>query len=304
MPICLPPIDRRSFLAGSLAAGVNALLPRRLWADDWPLDPDYFVVLADIHISNQQDIEHRGSKPVPMFRKAVERILDLGTRPAAAIVAGDCAFREGLPGDYAMLGRLLRPLRAAGVPVHLALGNHDHRLQLLSAFPDSTPRPAVRPTIPHKHVSVLKTTHADWYLLDSLDKTNVNPGVLGEAQLAWLAKSLDAQPNRPAIALAHHNLDWMVRAHGVADTAAFLNVVKTRPQVKAYFFGHTHAWRVNERMGLQLVNVPAVAWLFDPAQPRGFVTVKLRPDGATVVLEALDRNHPKHGKTVNLNWRA
>jgi 3',5'-cyclic-AMP phosphodiesterase len=303
MPICLPPIDRRRFLAGGLAAGASLLLPGGLKADDWPLDPDYFVLLADTHVPGQRSAEHRGVRPVETFRQAVGRILELAYRPAAVIVAGDCAFIHGMPGDYVSLGKLLKPLRQAGVPVHLALGNHDQRQLLLSAFPDATPRPSVRPTMTNKHVSVLKTTHADWVLLDSLDRTNYNRGVFGEAQLAWFAKYLDSQPQRPALALAHHNLEWMVRANGLADTPDFLKVVAPRKQLKAYFFGHTHAWHLNERMGLQLVNVPAVSWLFDPAQPRGFLTVKLRQDGATIVIETLDQKHPLHGKAFDVKWR-
>jgi 3',5'-cyclic-AMP phosphodiesterase len=55
---------------------------------------------------------------------------------------------------------------------------------------------------------------------------------------------------------------------------------------------------------MHLVNVPAVAWLFDKTQPRGFVTARLRPDGATLVLHALDHQHAKHGETIDLKWRA
>ena len=38
-----------------------------------------------------------------------------------------------------------------------------------------------------KCVSKIKMPHVDWYILDSLDKTKATPGVLGEAQIAWLA---------------------------------------------------------------------------------------------------------------------
>ena len=55
MPIQLPPISRRRFLAGSLAAGAGMLLPRRLLADDVPVDPNRFALLADTHVWEHRD---------------------------------------------------------------------------------------------------------------------------------------------------------------------------------------------------------------------------------------------------------
>ena len=104
----------------------------------------------------------------------------------------------------------------------------------------------------------------------------MTPGVLGEAQLAWLAKVLDAQPDKPALVLAHHNPDPAAKTTGLTDTAALMDVLLPRKQVKAYFFGHTHCWSLGRQKDLHLVNVPAVAWLFDKTQPRGFITVQLR----------------------------
>ena len=49
-------------------------------------------------------------------------------------------------------------------------------------------------------------------------------------------------------------------------------MVLPRKQVKAYFYGHTHIWGRTDISGIHLVNLPAMAWAFDPTQPRGFVT--------------------------------
>jgi 3',5'-cyclic-AMP phosphodiesterase len=303
MPIHLPPITRRRFLAGTLAAGTGLLLPRRLTAGQ-PADPDSFVLAADFHICEERDREQSGVKPVFALEEAGREMLALNPRPAGVVVAGDCAFNHGAPGDYAMLGTLVNPLREAGLPLHFALGNHDHREHFLAAFPDAKSAPADRPGVPAKHVSVLETPHANWFLLDSLNGTNVTPGVLGEVQLAWLAKALDARPDKPALVLAHHNPDQTAKGMGLTDTEALFEVLKPRQQVKAYIFGHTHGWRVDRRGDLHLINVPAVAWVFDKAQPRGFVAARLRPDGATLVLHALDRKHARHGEQIDLKWRA
>ena len=303
MPIHLPPINRRRFLAGTLAAGAGLLLPRRLAAQQ-PLDPDAFLLLADPHICEDRGKEHDGVKPAPSFEQAGREMLALTTRPAGAIIAGDCAFNHGMPGDYATLGKLIEPLREAGLPMHFALGNHDHRENFLAAFPEAKSDSIGDSSVPGKFVSVLETRHANWFLLDSLDKTNVTPGALGEAQLAWLAKAIDARPDKPALLLAHHNPDPTAKPSGLTGTQAFFDVLAPRRQVKAYFFGHTHCWNLGRFKDLHLVNVPALAWLFDKKQPRGFVTAQLRPDGATLVLHALDHEHAKHGQTIDLKWRA
>ncbi len=243
-------------------------------------------------------------KPVPSFEQVAREILAEDARPAGVMIAGDCAFMRGMPGDYAMLRQLLVPLRTAGMPVHLALGNHDHRENFLAAFPDAESAVADGPQVAGKFISVVETRHANWFLLDSLDKTNVTPGALGEAQLAWLAKALDARPDKPALILAHHNPDQTVKPSGLTGTDAFFDVLLPRKQVKAYFFGHTHCWNVGRHKDLHLVNVPAVAWLFDKTQPRGFVLTRLRSDGATLALHALDHQHARHGETIELNWRS
>ncbi len=305
MPIHLPPIDRRRFLAGTLAAGTGLLLPRQLPAqEEPPIDPNLWVLLADIHIGHPHDKKRRGVRPAEKLEQAVREILALSPRPAGVIVAGDCAFLHGESGDYVMIGKLIGPLRRAGVPIHFALGNHDNRERFLAAFPEAKKQAAIDPGKFGKYVSVLETPHANWFLLDSLEKTDFTPGLMGEAQLAWLAKALDARPDKPALVLAHHNPNIKGKfPAGLKDTEALLKVLMPRKQAKAYFYGHTHCWNIGRRTDLHLVNIPATAWLFNKSQPRGFITVQLRSDVATFELHALDRKHAKHGEKIDLKWR-
>ena len=172
---------------------------------------------------------------------------------------------------------------------------------------------------------MLETPHANWFLLDSLEKPSAKhdsagkdkadlfnvrfqginsgrwcPGSLGKAQLAWLGKALDARPDKPAILLDHHYLSL---GGGLRDTAALLELIEPRKQVKAVVFGHSHTWQRTTWQGIHLINLPAVAWVFDQAQPKGWVDAQLSPNGAAMVLHCLDRQHPKHGERVELKWR-
>jgi hypothetical protein len=315
MPVHLPPISRRQFLAGSLAAGAGWLLPGT--ADAAPAaDPNRWALLADTHIWERRDGLYHEVKPAVNLAQARAEILALRPPPAAAIVAGDTAFLEGHAADYALLLDLLKPIRTAGVPVHLALGNHDDRENFRKAIAGDCPdfRAKTRSVSPKmglsplpaspvagKCVAVLETPRVNWFLLDSLQKTDVTAGALGKAQLDWLAQALDARRAKPAIVLAHH---YLFLPGGLDDTDALLEVLIPRRQVKAYIFGHSHAWRHSTWEGIHLLNLPAVAWVFDNKQPHGWVDLTLTAAGAAVVLHALDKKHPKNGERLEMKWRS
>ena len=96
-----------------------------------------------------------------------------------------------------------------------------------------------------RHVSVVETVRANWFLLDSLDRVNTIPGELGEEQLTWLGKALDARAdNPPVLVVVHHDPQWSgaVIRTGLGDTEQLFEVLVPRKQVKAVMFGHTHLW--------------------------------------------------------------
>ena len=82
-------------------------------------------------------------------------------------------------------------VRKSGLTLHLTLGNHDHRGNFMKALPEDAAA-AKDGGLADRHVTLIESARADLYMLDSLDVTNNTPGVLGEGQLAWLAKSLDS----------------------------------------------------------------------------------------------------------------
>ncbi len=301
MPLHLPPLSRRRFLRTTLAAGAAAVLPRAAAGAPKAVDPNRLALLADTHVWADPERVHRGIRSVETAAAACRQVRALGPLPAHMIIAGDCAADAGEPGDYATLGRLLKPLREAGVTVHLVLGNHDHRENFYAAFPGS--RPEGEPAVAGKHAGVVETPRADLVLLDSLNKTNVTPGLLGEAQRAWLARTLDA-PGKPAVVVVHHNPDRREKPSGLLDTAALFETLLPRRRAKAYAFGHSHAWWYRKRDDVHLVNVPAVAWLFDKKAPRGWLDVHLETGGARLVLQTVDESDARHGQVDRLTWRS
>lgn len=299
MPIYLPPISRRKFLAGALAAGAS--LPG--WAfgkeveEHEEAESSRYLLFSDVHLGPHHQDEKHGVKPAVEFTRAVDHMLDLKNLPRRAVVTGDYAISWGNLGDYKMLRELTSRLSRAGVSCRFALGNHDTRKAFLEEFTDAREMIDSHAKELGKLVYVWETPHVNWFFLDMLHENDREMGIVGESQLGWLARSLDARRNKPALVVGHHNpvLDSKIR-----DTAAFYDVIVPRRQVKAYVYGHTHRWHLGEHEGIHLVNVPTVSAWKEADQPRGFLTADLHNHGMKVALHAVGSRDVKEHE---LAWR-
>ena len=273
MPIHLPPISRREFLRRTLVAGAALATLPALAAVGRKTELDEFALLSDIHIAGNQTTVQRGINMAEHLRIVGRELLAQRRNPAGVFITGDCALGDGQVADYESLVRLLDPMRSAGMTVHLALGNHDQRENFREIL-----KPASSPVASHQ-ASLIRSRRANWFVLDSLEKTLQTPGLIGQAQLDWLAKSLDANTTKPAIVLVHHN-PGIEGNMGLKDTLAFYEIIRPRKQVKAYIFGHTHKWKVwEDPSGIHLVNLPPVAYIFQQGDPAGWVHATTRHDG-------------------------
>jgi 3',5'-cyclic AMP phosphodiesterase CpdA len=200
------------------------------------------------------------------------------------------------------VANLLETIRKDQVPVHLALGNHDNRERFWEALQQE--KAAKRP-LADRQTALISTPRANWFVLDSLEQTLSTPGLLGQEQLDWLAGALDANRAKPALILIHHNPGTLANVSGLKDTEALFAVIRPRKQVKAYIFGHTHVWKVDQDpSGLHLVNLPPVAYVFREGEPAGWVHATLERKGMRLEFRCLDAAHKAHAQVVNLRWRA
>ena len=314
MPIILPPITRRQFIKGSLALGGTALLNSRALAaadsDRTRLDPNRVALLADTHISADPAQRYPGTKwpgsPVvedehewvnmaDCLAQTAKRVIALNPRPAHLIVNGDCALSNGREGEYKEFLRLVEPIRAAGITVHVTIGNHDNRENLWRLLP------FLKEEQLGVQAGVIELPHANLVLLDSGKK-----GILGDEQLNWLAKQLDQRAEKPALIFAHFNPypNRGIRPiRGMRDGASLLKVLAERKHARGYFYGHTHEWQHDQQDHLHFINQPAVSYYFGKGYAHGWVDMKLTETTAELELNCINAKHAQHGekRQITLN---
>jgi hypothetical protein len=302
MPISLPPISRRRFISRSIIGAAGLLLaPRTHALFGFGSREDHWALLSDTHVAADRATVLRGVNMANHLAAAAEDAIAAQENFRGAFVCGDCAYNNGQKEDYATFAQLIQPIRRK-VPVHLALGNHDNRERFWEALENE--RSAKRP-LADRQVALIKAPRANWFVLDSLEKTLSTPGLIGQEQLDWLAKALDANSSKPALILVHHNPGALANVQGLRDTEALMNVIRPRRHVKAYIFGHTHQWSVTpDESGIHLINLPPVAYVFQNGSPSGWTKAAVREDGMRLELRCIDPKHSAHGQVTNLKWRS
>ena len=302
MPIHLAPLSRRQFIGRALAATGALALDGRVLADATSQGARSWALLSDTHLAADRALVSRKVNMTDHFKKVVGEVLRLNEAPAGVMITGDCAYNSGELADYAAAGDLLTPLRKAGLPVHLTLGNHDHRDHFWQVFKEE--KSANRP-LADRQVALLHDGNVNWYILDSLETTLSSPGLLGPEQLHWLASALDANPKTPGLVVIHHNPGLNGGNLGLKDTLPLFEIIRPRTQVKAYIYGHTHFWKVEpDTSGIHLINLPPVSYVFREGEPSGWVHALIEQNGMQLELRCVDTTHKAHGQKVKLQWRA
>ncbi len=301
MPITLPPVSRRRFISQSVAAASGLLFkPQDGLSKDSSAEQTWGL-FSDSHVAADRELIARGAKMAANLETCVKEALAWQTKPAGAIVCGDCAYLQGQSGDYETFGSLIQPLRQTGLPVHLLMGNHDDRAHFAEVLGKDEKMPS---PVEQRHVALIESPFANWFLLDSLDQTNKTPGVLGDTQRAWLEKSLDAHADKPAVVVVHHNIVLNESKTGLMDSNELLAILRPRKHVKACIYGHTHTWEVKpDESGIHLINLPPTAYVFAAPRPNGWVQATLQNDAMKLELRCLDATHKQHGEVRELKWR-
>jgi Icc-related predicted phosphoesterase len=239
------------------------------------------------------------------LRQVVDELVKQNRKPSSVLINGDLALKNGQPGDYRHFAQLVAPLRDAQIDTHLTLGNHDNRAAFYDVMKEERSEDSL---IESRHISIVQTRWANFFLLDSLKETMVTQGRIGHEQRTWLAQSLDAHQSKPAIIVTHHNPrlggDPLHFPGGLIDSQELWSLLATRPQVKAYIHGHIHDRGVADHKGIHIINTPATSYVADPKKSTtGWTTARLTATSMTLTTHTSDPNHPWNGDTTTLAWR-
>jgi hypothetical protein len=302
MPITLPQLSRREFLKRAAVVGAATALSPASYAG-WftkSRDKHTFAFFSDTHIAADSATVKSDVNLADNLAACVRELTEHRVKPAAVFVNGDLALKQGLAEDYATFGKILEPVRALA-PVHLNLGNHDQREHFWTALPQDISETKL---VPQKQTAIVESERANWFLLDSLAATDVADGQLGNSQLTWLDWALGSRTDLPAIIVGHHNLKSATFASGLTDSTSLAELFVKHRHVKAFIFGHTHDWHIEEHSsGVQLINLPPTGYVFKAGKPSGWVRCKLVKGGAEFELRALDPKHPEQAQLKKLSWR-
>ena len=151
------------------------------------------------------------------LKQVAAEVAKLDPKPACAVVDGDLAHKTGTAAEYELFAKLIEPVREAGIPLHLGLGNHDNFTRFAEGL--ARLRPKDKP-VEGKQVVVVELDRVNLFVLDSYDPKNTVGGLLGEEQLKWLAKALDDRKTKPAVVCVHHPLQFEPRQGQARATAS------------------------------------------------------------------------------------
>ena len=191
--------------------------------------------ISDLHIKAAGEGSYGIVNTAGMVQRCVEHILALKSKPDIVLATGDLTD-FGRADEYTHLRELLAPL---AVPLYLIPGNHDHRENMIAAFPDHAYLTQMRPFIQY----AIEDLPVRILALDTVIPEKSGGELCGQ-RLAWLKKKLEAAPDRPTIIIMHHPPFKTFIGHmdkiGLANADALKAIVSQHPQVERILCGHLH----------------------------------------------------------------
>lgn len=216
-----------------------------------------FVVLADIHIVPESKLSH-GLDTLDRLEQAVAYVNTVHADADFVIFAGDLAD-HGEPAAYERFKTAIAPLTP---PVHLTLGNHDHRPTFLDVMGKDHAHPNTG-CIDH----VIDAGGHRVIVLDTSDPELRGAGRLEPSQIDWLKARLDEAPDTPVVIVLHHNItpfnvqtDYII----LEDNAVFADAVLSHAHVRQVISGHVHMTTAGNYKGVPFCTFAGAHYNIEP----------------------------------------
>ncbi len=196
------------------------------------------------------------------LRQVVAAVRALDPVPAFAVLGGDLASPDVLHRDrvldadeyapsYTLLAEILAELPC---PVHVLMGNHDHRAAFNRVLRRGRVADDARCYYSFDHLG------HHFVALDS-HEPGEQGGVLDAEQLGWLDDDLARHRGQPTVAFVHHHpwplglpfIDGMALRNGGALMAA----LRRHDRLRWLICGHVHLEQVVQHDGLTMLTTPS-----------------------------------------------
>lgn len=190
-----------------------------------------FVVLSDLHLGRPGQVVN-GLDPEARLRAAVDTINKDHGDAKFVLLAGDLADL----GEAEAYQTLREMIASLPMPVHITLGNHDHRDTFLQVMGPDFDHPEGRVS------TVIDDSGYRIILLDTSEPGLVS-GRLCQGRLAWLQERLNEAAGRPVIIVMHHHANLLslpVDEIALEDNLAFAAILASHNDIRLVLSGHVH----------------------------------------------------------------
>ncbi len=255
--------------------------------------PVTFIQLTDLHVSHPEAGDNALLvDTAAVLDSVIARIRAMQPQPAFVVVSGDLTNK----GDELSYALVDDKLKSIGLPVFLALGNHDTREGFAAAGLGKKGASGAPYFYDHYDPDL---GEAHIIVLDTLIPGKVG-GTLDDGQFAFLAEALSRHADVPKIVVMHHppaldekpQLGW--ESIDYAATEKLAAVLKGH-NVAAILSGHIHLNRVCHWNGIPVIIPTGHHNTVDPLhteglrllEAAGFAICTLRPTGLTATMVAV-----------------
>lgn len=189
--------------------------------------------------------------PLERFKSAIDSINRHHLDAELVLISGDLVDQ----GEMAAYIALKDALKALKVPYVLGMGNHDHRTQLQSVFPDL-------PLDDNGFVQyAIKTSMGTFIMLDTA-KTGSHAGELCAQRLEWLSYTLEKYNDQDIFMVLHHPpIETGIRfmdSIRLQDAKKFESIVTKYNNIRHLFFGHVHRPIAGNWQGVSFSLMPSL----------------------------------------------
>lgn len=214
-----------------------------------------FVHLTDTHMNApDKDGQFAKFRLADKVEQTFRHIRETGVAPAFVLITGDLSH-EGDTDDYAFIRKLLdEGAKLIGAPVHVVLGNHDHRSPFREGYLGETPSEA-----PYYYSHTIQGLRLIG--LNSQVPGQHN-GTVDEMQLAWLKQELQTPAPKGTIVALHHpllNIGGMLGDHLLTNREQ-IGQALDGTDVIGVMAGHVHSNNIGSYRSI--VNVAASGTAF------------------------------------------